>query len=245
MGIPVLLTGLNMKMTCNICGNGKFVRMNARKAVRCSKCSSLERTRLMALFIQKFDLVNENSKILHIAPEKGLADYLYGIAKEGCCFADLFPANYPFAKGIQKLDLCQDLDAIPDHTYDLIIHSHVLEHLPCNYTYVLYHMHRILKESGRIICSIPVIHGFYDCCSSPELTDEQRKERFGQNDHIRKFGRDDLNMTLGKVYNLGEYDVTTIFSKEELLTYNIPENCWKYYTPGSVLCLSKTDYLLA
>jgi len=232
-------------MECNICGNGKFIDMNARKSVKCSKCYSLERTRLMALFIKKDKLVNKKTRVLHIAPEKGLADYLYGIAGKNCTFVDLCPENFLFAPGIKKMDLCNDLELIPDKSFDLIIHSHVLEHIPCNYTYVLYHLHRILSKAGRIICSIPFLSGSYDCSFSPELNDTERTERFGQNDHIRRFGRNDLQMTLGKIYNLEkDYDITRIFPGEELLKYNIPEISWKYYSPNSVLCLKKEAYLL-
>lgn len=233
-------------MECNLCGSKSFKDMKTRKKVRCASCNSLERTRVLALFIQHFNLINASTRVLHIAPEKGLADYLYSIAGDNCTFVDLFPENFKSIPNMQKLDLCNDLSAIPADSYELIVHSHVLEHVPCNYTYVLYHLNRIMSPQGRTLCSIPIMADYYDCCTSPNLGNEERQQRFGQHDHVRRFGRSDLQSSLGKVYRLEpEYDITPLFSTEELQRCNIPQNHWRGYSPGSVLLLSKEDFLLA
>ncbi|MDM8547565.1 methyltransferase domain-containing protein, partial [Candidatus Venteria ishoeyi] len=230
---------------CSICGNTKFVNMHKRKLARCSKCGSLERTRVIGMFIKKYNLVKQNTRVLHIAPEKGIADYLIEISGDNCTFVDLDPERYDNIKNIKKLDLCHDLEAISSESFDLIIHSHVMEHIPCNYTYVLYHLHRIMHANASMVCSIPFLPGFYDCCTSPKLTDEDKVHRFGQHDHVRRFGTTDLQMSLGKLYNLeDEYDMRNYFSEEDLTKYNIPEREWKGYTPSSVLCLKKEDFLL-
>ena len=232
-------------MECNICGNEEFIDMNTRKAVRCSKCNSLERTRIMALFLQYHQAIRAKSRVLHIAPEKGLAEYLYSIAGNNCTFVDLQPEKFPYLKNIKKLDLCCDLDDIPSQSFDLIIHSHVMEHVPCNYTYVLYQLHRIMSTDANMVCSIPFLSGYYDCCASPKLSDKDREERFGQHDHVRRFGTTDLNMNIGKIYKLeDEYDITKYFAADTLIKYNIPRNMWQGYSPSSVLCLKKQDYRL-
>lgn len=238
--------GLEHIMECNLCGSKKFKDMMARKNVLCRGCNSLERTRVIALFIQHFNLINTATRVLHIAPEKGLANYLYSIAGDNCTFVDLNPENFKSIPNMQKMDLCDDLSGIPGDSYDLIVHSHVIEHVPCNYTYVLYHLNRIMSPQGRTVCSIPIMSDYYDCSTSPALSDEQRQQRFGQNDHVRRFGRSDLQASLGKVYRLApEYDITQLFSIEELERYNIPQNHWRGYTPGSVLLLGKDDFLLS
>lgn len=232
-------------MKCIICGSEEFATMNGRPKAKCSKCGSFERTRLAALMIKKFNLVNKKSRILHIAPEEGLAMSLYNIAGDNCTFVDLNPKLYSFAPNIKKFDLCHDLDELPSSSFDLIIHSHVLEHLPCNFTYVLYHFDRILSQNGSMLFSIPILNGSYDCTTDPKLTDRERTDRFGQFDHVRKFGKDDFQMFLGKVYALDDsYDVTKMFSEEELIEANIPEVFWKGYTSTSVIHVKKGDYLL-
>ncbi len=232
-------------MQCNICGSEEFANMGARPNVRCAKCNSLERTRIQQLYIDRFAPVKKDTKILHVAPDKGLAKRLYEIAGDNCTFTDLQPENFQSVPGIRKLDLCNDLPAMASDQFDLILHSHVLEHVPCNYTYVLYHLHRLLKPSGKIIYCIPIMGGYFDSGFDPKLTDEERIRRFGQNDHVMRMGSEDLQMTLGKVYELDEeYDLTKWFSVEELQQANVPKSAWHCYSPSSVMVANKEDYLL-
>lgn len=121
-------------MQCNICGGRSFIDMSSRKDVKCSKCGSLERTRVMALFIKRDKLVDRDTRIPHIAPEPGLVYHLQKISGKNRTFVDLSPRIYSRPYRIKKFDLCQDLESIDDNSYDLIIHSHVIEHLFCNYT---------------------------------------------------------------------------------------------------------------
>ena len=231
-------------MECNLCGNDQFVELKNRGPVRCSRCGSVERTTVMALFIQQLGLVTPSTRVLHIAPERGLAKYLLSVAGERCVFADLDAERHAAIGNVLRLDLCQDLDNIPDQSYDLIIHSHVLEHLLCNHTYVLFHLHRILSENGAIVCSIPFMGGFFDSATSPELGPEERHRRFGQHNHVCRYGRRDLHMTLGKVYDLPQYDLTTHFGISDLDRYNVPPSVRRGFSPHTVLYLQRDDYLL-
>ena len=145
-------------MKCNICGCKIFLDMNNRKGVRCKDCGSLERTRLVWMYIQKLN-VDSSWKVLHLAPERALYGVLSNlIDNENYTVADISPERYPFAKNCQRIDLCE-LDEYSSSTYDLILHLHVLEHIPCNIAYPLFHLHRMLKEHGRHLCVIPFMNG--------------------------------------------------------------------------------------
>ena len=231
-------------MECNICGSKAFVPMKGRGNVRCSGCGSLERTRVMALFIARLDLVKPTTRVLHIAPERGLAKRLVAVAGERCTLADVDPQRYRALGRVSRLDLCRDLEAIPARSYDLIIHSHVLEHLPCNHAYVLFHLHRILSDEGWVVCSIPFMGGYFDFATSPQIAPSERRRRFGQGNHFCRYGRADLDMSLGKLYKLRDYDLTREFDVQELDRYNIPDVARKGFTPHTVLCLRRDDYLL-
>ena len=198
----------------------------------------------MALVIERFNLVTPTTRVLHIAPERGLARRLVAVAGERCTLADIDPERYRKLGQVVRLDLCRDLESIPDRSYDLIVHSHVLEHLPCNHAYVLYHLHRILSADGRIVCCIPVMGGHYDFATSPSIEAGERQRRFGQHNHYCRYGRADLDMTLGKLYKLTDYDLTRDFEIEELDRYNIPEVARRGFTPHTVLWLGRNDYLL-
>lgn len=227
-------------MRCNICGNEVFLDMGPRQKVRCQKCGSLERTRLLWLYLQDLR-IGRDTKILHIAPERGIYKALADrVSKENYITADIDPQGYPFAHNCVKIDLC-DLNDEPSFKYDLIIHSHVLEHTPCNIAYTLFHLHRMLKQDGRHVCIIPFMSGKYDECFQ-EIGDKERTRRFGQRDHIRRFGVQDIPSHLGKLLDIPEtFDATKHFSEDTLREVNIPENHWKGFHIGTVLSLKRHE----
>ena len=173
-------------MECNICHCTDFGDMNSRKSVRCIKCGSLERTRLLWLYLSKVNIAN-GTRVLHLAPEIGLSNKLKELAGVGYLSADLMPERYSFDPSCRRIDLC-DLDEWQSNEFDLIIHCHVLEHIPCNIAYTIYHLHRMLKHDGMHMFIIPFRHGKYDECFQ-DITAEEKGKRFGQFDHIRSFGK--------------------------------------------------------
>jgi hypothetical protein len=230
------------KQICNVCGCDQFVAQKRRPNVKCVVCRSLERTRLMWLYLER--IVRPHHKILHLAPEQGIYNRLTHIVKkENYVTSDLFPENFPFAEQMQTIDLC-NLESQPSSHYDLIIHSHVMEHTYCSYAYTLYHLHRMLSATGKHVCVIPFIPGQYSE-SLEKLSGKEKTIRFGQNDHCRKYGADDVQSHVGKVLRLPiVYDITKDFSPSRLDLCNIPEEAWRGYSINSVLVLNKHDYLL-
>lgn len=230
-------------MKCNICGTTSFIDMKVRIAVKCAKCGSLERTRLMYLYIQRMKIKKEH-KILHIAPERSIYNLLKKkVDKGNYVVGDINLEKYFWLDNIIKVDLC-DLDDFPSLHYDLIIHSHVLEHTPCNIAYTLFHLHRMLTENGLHFCVIPFMDGWYDECFK-DIGDDERKRRFGQHDHVRLFGNKDIPLHLGKLINMPDYyDVTEDFAVEELRAANIPEDHWRGFHIGTILKLKKYDMKL-
>jgi len=233
------------EITCNLCGSPFFKDMGTRKNVKCLGCGSLERTRLLYLYITNFNLINKHSMILHIAPEKAIYDKISPlVSPANYKVVDFEPERYEFAENIQHMDLCYDLEKIKDEQFDIILHSHVFEHLKCNYVYVLFHLHRILKQTGLHLCVIPFMEGYYDEYFGP-ITPGEAHKRFGQYDHVRRIGKKDIQNTFGLVIPIDDnYDVSKIFPPEKLLQYNIPEACWKGLSINTVLMIKKEDFRL-
>lgn len=230
-------------MQCNLCGSQEFTDMNSRNNAKCVNCESLERTRLLWMYLQNLPL-KDNAKVLHIAPEKGVyIAFSRRIGNGNYIAADLDPERYPFADPCVQIDLC-NLDDWPSCEYDLILHSHVLEHTPCNIAYTLFHLHRMLKEDGRHVCVVPFMGGKYDECFQ-DLSNEERQKRFGQYDHVRRFGKKDISSHLGSVVNMPDtFDATQDFDISSLQEANIPERCWRGFNGATVLNLSKNDLKL-
>lgn len=231
-----------MIMQCNICGCADFVDMGTRKSVRCAGCGSLERTRLLYLYIQELG-IRPGAKILHIAPERGLYEKLKAIPGIEYTVADIDPPRYAFAPECKYIDLT-DMAAWPDEEFDYIFHIHVIEHIPCNLAYPMFHLHRILKSDGMHMCVIPFLGGYYDECLA-DIGDDERSRRFGQYDHVRRLGKEDIPNHLGKIVRLpSQFDATTTFSEDQLRAASIPESQWRGFHISTVLQLRKEDYQL-
>lgn len=231
-------------MQCNVCGGSKFVDMNGRPNVRCTQCGSLERARVLKLIIDELGILKPGSRVLHLAPEGGLAAYIKEcVGEENYDARDIDIERYKHVK-VKYFDLVEECHTLPTDNFDVIIHNHVMEHLPCNVWAVLYHLHRSLRETGRHIFSIPILRGFYEESLFP-IGEEERQRRFAQFDHVRRFGIEDLQRSLGMLFNIPEsYDITQMFSKEMLDMYNIPETARSGWSGDSIFALKKEDLLL-
>lgn len=228
-------------MKCNICGGTQFIDQGSRQNVRCTDCGSLERTRMLWLTLERMEITH-NTRILHIAPDKGIYNKLAEVvAPENYHTADLFPELFEsFAPQTHKIDLCA-LEDWPDQDYDLIVHAHVMEHIPCNLAYPFYHLHRMLKPEGKHAFIVPFFNGKYEECFQ-DISETERVRRLGQKDHVRRFGKADIPAHLGAIVNMPEPpDAKAEFGEDLLLENNIPERNWYGFTGTSVIVLGRND----
>lgn len=228
-----------MKPACPICGSRTFVDFRQRKAARCATCGSLERTRAIKLFLDRHVVLEPGCRVLHIAPEIEIGKFLHRRCGDGYEPADFDPGRYSRRLGlaVRKFDLCRDAAGLPAEHYDLILHSHVLEHIPCNYTVALQRLHRAVKIGGTHLFCVPVAAGYFAEDLDPRLGAAERIVRFGQADHMRRFGRDDFAVTLGEVFAIDAgYSLRDFFTKEDLEGARISEKNWS--------CSSATPFLV-
>ena len=72
----------------------------------------------------------------------------------------------------------------------MIICFHVLEHI-LNDQKAIKELYRILKENGVILIQVPLKEGL--TYEDPNITSKNgRKEAFGQEDHVRLYGKESL-----------------------------------------------------
>jgi len=219
-----------MNMSCNVCGSPEFKDVNTRLNALCARCGAYERTRVMKFFIDKLELP-PTAQVLHLAPERGLYSFLKATFADYTT-ADLDLERYSHIPEIRRIDLCEP-DAFEAYgRYDLIIHSHVMEHLPCNWSAVMIRIHRLLKPEGTHIFSFPIFGSCYSEYLGP-MTDDEAKERFGQFDHVRRFSANDLEAMLGALFHLPRsYDLS-----EDLDAANIPAEARTGFSGRSVFRL--------
>lgn len=154
---------------------------------KCPKCGSLERHRIMMLLFKEQFKSQKQLDLLHFAPEKcfkSLFDTLLGGSYQTSEYSQDSQATHHF--DIQNIDA-------PDHSYDIIICSHVLEHVPDDRK-ALKEILRVLRPSGKAYIQVPMWpsenHPTYE---NPSIDDPRdRIIHFGQWDHLRIYGHDFL-----------------------------------------------------
>lgn len=174
------------KRRCNLCGyEGYFGIMGrpARLDVRCPECFSLERHRLLMLAVSRKQIPHldrQQLRVLHFAPEPVLE----------VLFRELW-SDYRTADLYMSTDLTLNLEdiALGDGSVDLIIANHVLEHVDDHKAGR--ELSRILSDGGILLCMVPIIEGWETTYENDSVTsDEDRLIHFGQEDHLRYYGRD-------------------------------------------------------
>ncbi len=229
-------------MRCNICGCADFTDMPKRPAVRCAGCGSLERTRVAALHVRDLALA-PGARILHFAPERGLHALLRAAGGANHRCLDVAPERYP-GLAVEPFDLCRDVYGLAPGSQDLVVHNHVLEHLECNYTAVLARLARALAPGGTMLFSMPILPGPF----TDELmagTEAEKRQKFGDMIHVRRFGADFLPQTIGMIFDIpARYDLTARFPEAVLADANIPAHHWRSYTGASVFRVTGADLRL-
>jgi SAM-dependent methyltransferase len=80
--------------------------------------------------------------------------------------------------------------AYPNDTFELIICSHVLEHIPRD-DVAIKQLYRVLRTDGIAILQVPIGMALNKTIEDPSITDpSERERRFGQHDHVGIYGSD-------------------------------------------------------
>ncbi len=157
----------------------------SRQDVICDYCRSAPRHRIIAEWAGNSTELLRGSKILYFAPELSMMLWFrrHGIHVRT---ADLFDKRADL-----KLDLT-DVD-LPDESEDIVFCNHVLEHVS-DHIAALSELHRIIRKDGILIISFPIDNDSEHIREERTGLAEERIRLFGQNDHLRVFGRDSRKM---------------------------------------------------
>jgi SAM-dependent methyltransferase len=106
----------------------------------------------------------------------------------------------------ERGDLALNLEDIvlPDGSFDIVIANHVLEHV--NDGASLNELYRILRPSGLMIATVPLIEGWDATYENDRVTSAADRElHFGQWDHVRYYGRDFRDRIRAAGFGLREF----------------------------------------
>lgn len=154
-----------------------------RPNARCPRCGSLERHRLLWMFLrERSDLLRSGMTLLHVAPERALRRLAESVPGLRYIAADLS------AGGRVRLDVTM----LPFRRGTLhgVICNHVLEHVGDDRK-AMRAFREAMHPSGWAILQSPVDMSRDRTFEDSSVVDPAERERlFGQYDHVRVYGSD-------------------------------------------------------
>jgi SAM-dependent methyltransferase len=178
------------KVECPICGRHyksflPYGRLNPRPNALCPNCLSLERHRLIWVYLEReTNFFTQKLEVLHIAPEPCFMKRFEEQHHEKYITADI---ESPLAK--VKMDIHQI--PFPENQFDVVLCNHVLEHVDDDIK-AMSEINRVLKPGGWAILQVPFFSPVPDTTfEDNSITGARDREKvFGQSDHVRRYGKD-------------------------------------------------------
>jgi SAM-dependent methyltransferase len=157
-------------------------------AYSCPSCDASDRERLYALYLDR--VVGGDStrryRLLEFAPSFGLSRKLKRHPLVDHRSADLYRNNVD-----DRVDIT-DMRGYPDASFDIVLCSHVLEHVPDDRR-AMRELHRVLRPDGFAIVMVPLVHGVDKTNEDRAIdTPALRWKYFGSDDHLRQYGKRDF-----------------------------------------------------
>ncbi len=152
----------------------------------CPVCGCHDRERHLLLYCQATDLLSffTGKRLLHLAPEPNLTPIILRSNPAVYIRGDLFPTQ----SDVSRIDV----ERLPfaEQSFDVVIANHLLEHVE-NLDAALSEIARVLAPQGYAILQTPFSRVLMNKFEDKGVdTPEGRLQAFGQEDHLRLFGRD-------------------------------------------------------
>lgn len=210
---------------CPACG-ASFRRFRPAGSPRrpnavCPGCGAKERDRLAALLLRKRDDLRGRAlagrraplRVLHVAPERPVASILRSWPEVEYLSADIRPGRAMAVVDVTRIDR-------PDGSFDAIWCSHVLEHVPADRA-AMKELRRVLAPGGWAAVVVPV--AAERTVEDPSVTSPQeRRRRFGQHDHVRRYGRDIVERLQEAGFEVETVRPGDLATAQEAARYGLP-----------------------
>ncbi|MCW8804649.1 MAG: class I SAM-dependent methyltransferase [Ignavibacteriaceae bacterium] len=207
---------------CPICEKGysRFLPGpdNIRSNSKCPGCSSLERHRLLWLYlINELKILASEINLLSIAPDYATQTKLRSLTNVNHTSVDL---ESPLA--MQNEDLTNL--SLKDNSFDAILCYHVLEHIEDDKK-AISELYRVLKPCGWAILQTPIDNDREDTFEDFTIkSPAERKRIFGQEDHVRIYGRDYFKKLKIIGFDVRKDAFIDKFSESEIKKYGLDKN---------------------
>ncbi len=190
---------------------------NQRENVLAPGTLSLERHRLLWLYLGETDFFSRRIKLLHFAPEQAFYKRFMVQSNLEYITTDI---ESPLAK--VKADICN----LPfeDNEFDVILCNHVLEHINDDQT-AMKELFRVMKPGGWGVFQIPLDRMRSTSFQDDRITDpKERRKIFGQYDHVRVYGMDYFNTLRAIGFEVEEILLQKKLTDQQIKRYGLDPN---------------------
>ncbi len=154
----------------------------------CPFCLASDRERLYAIFLEgNFSRQgNKACRMLDFAPGASFERFM-----RRKTFVQYTTADFMRHDVDIEMDVC-DMNQIQDYSFDIVLCSHVLEHVadPDN---AMREIKRVMKKDGLAIIMVPIFKDVEETVEESQYdTPELRWRHYGQGDHVRLFSKADF-----------------------------------------------------
>jgi hypothetical protein len=210
---------------CPVCPRGlSRFREVEWKDTRCVFCNSDTRQRLVwSFFCGQTNLLDGQPKgqpksqpkhVLHVAPERQFSKRLSKVVGAGYITADLIDPGVSI-----RLDITQI--PFPENSFDVIVCSHVLEHVPKD-RQAMREFVRVLKPQGWAVIMVPCKPEQGPTFEDWSVTDPgERRRLFLQEDQVRIYGNDFVERLEQSGFAVQVYRAVDFLSSAEIGRMNI------------------------
>lgn len=203
---------------CPCCGGRfrKFLPAGLKKRLNavCPACGSLERHRLLWLFLkQQTNFFIDNLKVLDIAPMPFLRSRFMKRRNLDYISLDISSPEAMIYSDVTRM-------GVKNKCFDCLLCYHVLEHVPDDAAALL-DLYRVLKSGGWAIIQSPLDHNLEKTIDNPKASPEERIRRFGQRDHVRIYGRDYKDRLESAGFMVDVIDITDFVDERMIQTYGL------------------------
>ena len=163
------------------------------------------------------DFFTSKLKLLHIAPELCFINKFEALENIDYITADL---ESPLAK-VQADVMDLPFDA---GTFDVVFCNHVMEHVEDDIR-AMEELLRVMKSGGWAIIQSPVYYELEQTLEDKSITSPAERERiYGQDDHMRKYGRDYGTRLARAGFRVNEDEFAKRLPKEQIKRYALPKD---------------------
>lgn len=194
---------------CNICNTQVTFRKNMYRQGWCPNCGSVERHRHCATWLWPRLPSLFNANILHFAPEPCLSPFFTSIPTN--YIGANYSPNSPHSIDIRNISFASDL-------FDLIIANQVLEHTDKD-VQAISELYRVCRKGGHVLLTVPMLWQYQERLlrridgtymthlfgldpdktfqlADIEPTPANNLKYYGQHDHLRIYGKQNLRNML-------------------------------------------------